>query len=142
MTRFGKLSFAEAIGLIETRLREAVSTLRLIALGRHDIPDVMRSGWPEVVHDWMAFGGEVMKQRLKDAVNRPPIPSPDEIDRMDQAMKWLLKVKHSDRAIVVGRAQGYSWRQLEDKDGRCVRTLQAVHSGAMEAILAGLMAEA
>ncbi len=142
MTRFGKLSFAEAIGLIETRLREAVETLKDMMLERHDLPDKVRSAWPSVVHDWDAYSGELMKFRQEHAVNRPAAPSPDAIDRMDQAMKWLLAVKNGDRRIVMGRAAGFSWRQLEDKDGRCMRTLQNVHSGALEAILTSMVEEA
>lgn len=134
MNNFGKLSFAEAIGLIETRLREAAWTLYLIHTERHDLPDGYSSAWPEVVHDWAAFGGEVAKQCQKDAVNRPPLPSPEALDRMDQAMMWMWAVKNDDRPIVMGRAAGASWRTLEDRDGRCVRALQTVYQVALEAM--------
>jgi len=134
MTVFGKLSFAEAIGLIETRLREAARTLSVIRLARGDLPNGYSSSWPDVVHDWAAYGGEVAKQRQRDAVNRPAAPSPDAMDRMDQALRWLWAVKNGDRPIVMGRAAGASWRGLEDKDGRCIRTLQTVHAVALEAI--------
>jgi len=139
MTVFGKLSFAEAMGLIETRLKEVAWTLNLIRTTRHDIPDEYSSAWPEVVHDWTAYGGEVAKQRQKDAVNRPPVLSAEALDRLDQAMMWLWAVKRGDRPIVMGRAAGFSWRQLEDNDGRCIRTLQIVHDVALEAIFARVM---
>jgi len=141
LTRFGKLSFAEAIGLIETRLREAASTLRLMRLVRHDLPDKVRAKWPPVVHDWLAYDGALAKDRQWVAVNRPRVPAPDEIDRLNQAMGWLWAVKNGDRLVVMARAIGVSWRQLEDRDGRSVRTLQHVHSGALEAILVSLAEE-
>ena len=139
MKRFGKLSFTEALVLIETRLCEAASTLRLIRLVRHDLPDKFTSAWPDVVHDWNAYGGALAKFRTEHALNSAPIPGPDEIDRMDMALRWLWAVQLGDRPIVMGRAEGYSWRVLEDRDGRCTRTLQHVHSGALEAILASMM---
>ena len=141
MNRFGTLSFAEAIGLIEIRLCEAASTLRLMPRERHDIPDGYGSAWPEVVHDWNAFGGELAKFRQEHAVNTLPIPSPDEIDRMDQAVNWLLEVANGDRAIVMARAQGRSWRWLEDRDGRSTRALRKAHESALEGILGMLMEE-
>ena len=134
MNNFGKLSFAEAIGLVETRLREAAWTLDLIHTKRHDLPDGYSSSWPKVVHDWSAYGGEVAKQRQKDAVNRSPLPSPEALDRMDQAMMLLWAVKHDDRSVVMGRAAGASWRGLEDRDGRCVSTLKTVYTVALEAM--------
>lgn len=139
MTVFGKLSFAEAIGIIETRLGEAARTLNVIQLARGDLPNGYSSTWPDVVHDWTAYGGEVAKQRQKDAVNRPAAPPPDALDRLDQAMNWLWAVKRGDRPIVMGRAAGFSWRQLEDHDGRCIRTLQTVHQVALEAMFARAM---
>ena len=138
--RFGKLSFAEAIGLIETRFREAVSTLRLIQLSRHDVPDKVCSAWPAVVHDWNAFGGELAKFRQEHAINTPPIPAPEEIDRLDQAMQWLLEVRNGDRAIIMARAEGRSWRWLEDRDGRSARALKEAHERGLEGILGALMA--
>lgn len=139
MTVFGKLSFAEAVGLIETRLREAAQTLGVIRLTRGDLPNGYSSSWPDVVHDWAAYGGEVAKQRQKDAINRPGAPSPDALDRLDQAMVWLWAVKHDDRPVVMARAAGCSWRQLEDRDGRCIRTLQTVHQVALEAMFVRAM---
>ena len=134
MDNFGKLSFAEAIGLVETRLREAAWTLYLIHTERHDLPDGYSSSWPEVVHDWSAYGGEVAKQRQKDAVNRSPLPSPEALDRMDHAMMLLWAVKPDDRPVCMARAAGVSWRGLEDRDGRCVSTLKTVYAVALEAM--------
>ena len=139
MNNFGKLSFAEAIGLVETRLREAAWTLYLIHTERHDLPDGYCSSWPDVVHDWTAYGGEVAKQRQKDAVNRPAVPSPETLDRLDQVMLWLWAVRHDDRPIVMARAAGASWRGLEDKDGRCVSTLKTVYAVALESMFVRAM---
>ncbi len=139
MTVFGKLSFEEAMGLIETRLAEAARTLTFMRLARHDMPDGYFNAWPDVIHDWMAYGGEVAKQRQKDAVNQPAAPSPDAVDRMDQALKWLWVVKRGDRPLIIARATGLSWRQIEDRDGRGVKTLQTVHQVALEAIFRSLI---
>ena len=141
MNRFGKLSFAEAIGVIETRLIEGAATLLLMRLERHDLPDGYSTAWPAMVNDWLAYGSEAMKQRQEDAVNRSPIPSPDKIDMAIMAMRWLWGVRAKDRPIVMGKAMGFSWRKLAGKDGRSVRTLQTAHETALEAILARLIEE-
>ncbi len=167
MNRFGTLSFAEAIGLIEIRLCEAASTLRLMPRERHDIPDAHGSAWPNIVRSAFESYGyegdpgfnipgepgykegeriipedtEEQKRRRWDRLNRRVIPSPDEITRMDQAVNWLLEVANGDRAIVMARAQGRSWRWLEDRDGRSDRAVRKAHESALEGILGVLMEE-
>ena len=128
MTRFGKLSFTEAIALIEIRLREAVKMLERCSLERHDIPDKVRSAWPDVVRqieDAYGYEGdpdhpkipkdtEKQRQRREEAINRS-IPSPAELDHMDAALQLLWLVPNGNRGLVGARVAGATWEELSIK---------------------------
>ncbi|KKL09796.1 hypothetical protein LCGC14_2562280 [marine sediment metagenome] len=141
MKNFGELSFAEAIALIEARLRMAAKTLELIRRERHSLPDKMRAQWPDVVHDWLAYDGAWAKDRQRDAANSPAIPPPDDIDRMDQALQWLLWVPELSRRVLFSRAVGVSWRALAAEVGLPVIEVRTRHKLALEAILTRIIEE-
>ena len=117
---------------VSLRLAEAASALRRM-------PRVQLQGrmtcWPDVAQDsaryWMAYGTE-------SARVRPALPSPQELDRMDEALGWLLLLSSADRKLVWARASGVTWRKLEDLDGRSERTLrgrcQSVHAALARAL--------
>ena len=141
MGQFGKLSFIEAIGLIKIRLKMAAETLEDIRRERHSLPDKMRAHWPDVVHDWLSYDGAWAKDRQKNAVNTPAIPSPDAIDRMDQALQWLLWVPELSRRVVFSRAVGVSWRALSEEIRLPVIEVRTRYKLALEAILSRLIEE-
>ena len=141
MGQFGALSFTEAIGLIKIRLRMAAKTLEDIRRDPHSLPDKMRAHWPDVIHDWLAYDGAWAKDRQKEAVNTAAIPSPEAIDRMDQALQWLLWVPELSRRVVFSRAVGVSWRALSEEIRLPVIEVRTRYKLALEAILSRLIEE-
>ena len=141
MGQFGKLSFTEAISLIKIRLRMAAETLGDLRRERHSLPDRVRAHWPDVIHDWLAYDGAWAKDRQKEAVNTPAIPSPEAIDRMDQALQWLLWVPELSRRLVFCRAVGVSWRALAVEIRLPVIEVRTRYKLALEEILRHLVEE-
>ncbi len=154
MTRFGKLSFTEAIALIEIRLREAVKMLERCSLARHDIPDKVRSAWPDVVRqlaDAYGYEGdpdcpgiqkdtEKQRRRREEVINRA-VPSPAELDRMDRALQLLLWVPNGSRSLVGARIAGATWRALSIKTKLPTIEVRTRYKLGLEAILDHLLEE-
>ncbi len=114
----------------KTRLIEAADALRRLSmLGIK--PGGLRAQWPDVVHRVEeAYGWTAARMR-------PPRPSPAQITRMDEALRWLLWLDVDQRKVVWARCIGLSWRRIEDMDGRSIRTLQNLFAAALRCILAG-----
>ena len=154
MTHFGKLSFAEAIGVIETRLKEAVKMLERCRLERHDIPDKVRSAWPDVVrqiadaygyegdpdHEKILKDTEKQKRQREGAINRAA-PSPAELDRMDEALQLLWWVPNGSRGLVGARVAGATWRNLSAKSGQPIIEIRTRYKLGLEAILEHMVEE-
>ena len=87
------------------RLVEAGRTLKRLPLPPSAWPAKMRAVWPEAPDEWSAYGyNEVRVHRVG--------PSPDEIDRCDEVLGWLLWLEPDVRKLVLARAQGASWRRI------------------------------
>ncbi len=154
MTSFGKLSFTEAIALIEIRLREAVKMLERCSLERHDIPDKMRSAWPDVVRQMEdAYGYEgdpdhpqipkdtdKQRRRREDAINRAVL-SPAELDSMDGALQLLWWVPNGSRSLVGARVAGATWRALAIELKLPTIEVRTRYKLGLEAILDRLLEE-
>jgi hypothetical protein len=113
----------------KSRLMEAADALRRLSMNGIK-PGALRSQWPDVVYRAEeAYGWTAERMR-------PPRPTPAQITRMDEAIRWLLWLDGEERKIVWARSMGLSWRRIEDLDGRSIRTLQTVFSGALRRILA------
>ena len=154
MIRFGKPSFAEATVLIEMRLKEAVKMLERCRLERHDIPDKVRSAWPDVVRqmeDAYGYEGdpdhpkipkdtEKQRQRREAAINRA-VPSPAELDRMDGALQLLWLVPNGSRGLVGARVAGATWKVLSIKMGAPVIEIRTRYKLGLEAIFEKLVEE-
>ena len=151
MTRFGKLSFAEAIGLIETRLKEAMATLRKCQFARHDIPDKMRAGWPAIVRqveDAYGYYGDPGHPLIgppdppeKRPEPKPAAPAPEWIDRMDKALNWLWWVEEGSRKFVAGKAAGLTWGVMAEEAKMPMIEIRTRHKLALEAIFEKLVEE-
>ena len=113
----------------KSRLAEAADALRRLSMNGIK-PSALRSQWPDVVHRAEEAYGWTSERM------RPPRPSPAQITRMDEAIRWLLWLDGEERKIVWARSMGLSWRRIEDLDGRSVRTLQNVFATALRRILA------
>ena len=152
MTRFGKLSFAEAIALIEIRMREAVKMLERCSLERHDIPDKVRSAWPDVVrqmedaygyegdpdHPEISKDTDKQRRRREEAINRA-VPSPAELDRMDRALQLLWWVPNGSRGLVGARVAGATWNALSIKMQLPTIEVRTRYKLGLEAIFDKLM---
>ena len=113
----------------KSRLAEAADALRRLTM--HGIkPSALRSQWPDIVHRTEEAWGWTAERM------RPARPSPAQITRMDEALRWLLWLDAEERKLVWARSMGLSWRSIEDLDGRSVRTLQNLFTSALRRILA------
>jgi hypothetical protein len=122
---------------IKARFDEAAETLRAMRLGARDRPQAMLARWPDVVHQAvLAYGWSAARVR-------PPTPSPEAIDRLDETLSWLWPLAADERRLVMARAFRLPWRRIEDLDGRSERTLRNVHARVLDAIAgrAGLRKE-
>ena len=97
------------------RMEEAADTLR--KLPRVYGPMGHRSHWPEYVSDgWLAYASEAANDDL--TVKARSLPSPEDIDRMDEALPWLQHLGVVEGRAVWARANGRSW-------GQCAKLLGA-----------------
>src|SRR4051812_18736112 len=132
---------------IEARLEHAGATLlALPATGTR--PAGFRCAWPAIVHDFReAYGWNAARMR-------PPVPSPADIDMMDEALGWLALIPNDRfvlRRIVAARAlvapltgrhlsgrHLYSWRRLGRVLGADHRAVQRWHADGIRCIARGL----
>jgi hypothetical protein len=125
---------AETPELIKTRFEEAAETLRALPLKSRDRPEARLSRWPDVVHQAiLAYGWAAARVR-------PPAPSPEAIDRLEETLSWLWPLADAERRLVMARAYRLPWRRIEDLDGRSERTLRNVHARVLGEIAARLPA--
>ncbi len=76
------------------------------------------SSWPAVIH----VAGEAYGYGTPTAARIPP--NADQIDRMDEAILWLLWLEKREGELVWLRCSGIAWRDLEYVFRRSSRTLQ------------------
>lgn len=132
---------------VSVRLYEAVNTLQRLPMPRGGMPAVSRSGHPDVVRDAVeAYGYELAR-------TRPAAPSPRAIERMEEALGWLLWVEGRERiALFVtsfarwDEAKG-EWRPISlRKAGRLMdashEAVRQWRASAVGAIVLQLMQEA
>ena len=95
---------------VADRLYEAASTLRNLR-----VPGVRPleygSNWPDVIHDMMdAYGWH-------EAELKPPIPTAETIDRMDEALGWLRWLEPDQVRLVWLYAEGTPRKMIMAKLG-------------------------
>lgn len=116
------------IGEVRGRLEEAVDTLLRLPMPLHGKPAKFRCQMPEIVRSyWEAYGYNQTKTRFAR-------PTAKEIQRMDDALGWLLWLPEKrDRQMVFLSAIGFSLRKIAN-------ALDASHEWARLVILDGHMA--
>ena len=119
-----------AIAAIEDRLIEAARTMRRLALTPRDRPMDYVSAWPAVVQTVWEAGldpdGKPVKPRpVKIA------PSPQHIDRMNEAIEWLFALPAEQRRLVWARAMRVRWKQLEFEFGQSRQWLSRRYKDAL-----------
>lgn len=90
---------------IEDRMEEAATTLARLPNPPGSGPRGFGSSWPEYVRDARhAYGYHDAKMRV--------IPNAGEIQRMEEAIVWLLYLTPDDALIVWMRAERRPWKQV------------------------------
>jgi hypothetical protein len=110
---------------VATRLEEAANT------GRR-LPPVRVQGyftvWPAFVrHEWEIFADD-------DKVYRPFPPSPKDIDRMLEVMRWVQWLEVEQRHLVWMRAKRYGWREIGIHFACCTKTAQRHWQKALQTV--------
>lgn len=90
-------------------LTEAAQTLRRMPVPKGGFPAGHQSGWPDVVHDWMAYA-------YTPATIPRTRPTAEQIDKLDRALGWLHWLTRDQRMILWARANGWTWRMVEQAD--------------------------
>ena len=103
---------------IRSALEEAAETLRRLPPG---LRRPRLTSWPAVIRDSAGLLGPSAEGRT-----RPAAPTPGAIDRMDEALSWLLACDGEAQRLVWARACRVPWRKLEDLDCRSHVTLRKV----------------
>ncbi|MCP4328386.1 MAG: hypothetical protein GY791_08120 [Alphaproteobacteria bacterium] len=118
---------------VVVRLREAAETIARLRAGPNLRPAGYRSSMPDYVRDAVESYG------YDRAESRPAIPSPREIDRMDEAFGWLPLIEDRDqRRLVLARAFRVRWAALRPRFGMLsIRRLRQLHDkGIADIVLA------
>jgi hypothetical protein len=97
---------------VANRFHEAAITARRL-------PPVRVQGyfntWPPIVRQaWEVLGAD-------DAIYRSYPPTPQAVERMLEAMRWVQWLEVEQRHLVWMRADGYRWREITRRFG-CDRT--------------------
>ena len=97
---------------VANRFHEAAITARRL-------PPVRVQGyfntWPPIVRQaWEVLGAD-------DAIYRSYPPTPQAVERMLEAMRWVQWLEVEQRYLVWMRADGYRWREITRRFG-CDRT--------------------
>jgi len=121
---------------LRQRMREAAHVLRRLPMPQRGLPSGFQTAWPDVVHDWLGFGWSPARAPRT-------IPSPSEISRLDEVLRWLHLLTRDQRLVLWARAQGWTWRRIEQLDelerdghGRSERWLRTILGDGEARILA------
>ena len=90
------------------------------------------NSWPAFVRsEWEAFSAD-------EPVHRPFPPSPEDVDRMLETMRWVLWLEEEERHLVWMRAKRYGWRDISVRFACCTQTAQRHWHKALEVVVAKL----
>jgi DNA-directed RNA polymerase specialized sigma24 family protein len=88
--------------------------------------------WPDFVRDaWEGFDN-------KDYEYRPLPPTPEAIDRMLEAMRWVQWLEEEQRHLIWMRAKQYEWQKIARRFGCCTKTAQRRWQRALQLVADGL----
>lgn len=100
---------------VSARFYEAAVTAR-------GLPPVRVQGyfncWPAFARSqWEAFSAD-------EPVHRSFPPSPENVDRMLETMRWVQWLDVEQRHLVWMRSKGYGWREISIRFACCTKTAQ------------------
>lgn len=74
--------------------------------------------WPAFARSqWEAFSAD-------EPVHRSFPPSPEDVERMLETMRWVLWLDVEQRHLVWMRSKGYGWREIGIRFACCTKTAQ------------------
>ena len=118
---------------VAARLEEAANT------GRR-LPPVRVQGYYTV---WPAFVRQEWETLATDErIYRPYPPSPKDIDRMLEAMRWVQWLEVEQRHLVWMRAKRYGWREIGIRFACCTKTAQRHWQRALQTLVNHLNGQA
>ena len=110
---------------VAARLEEVIET------GRR-LPPVRVQGYFNV---WPAFARKEWEGYAdRDYEYRPLPPTPEAIDRMLEALRWVQWLKVEQRHLVWMRAKRYGWRDISIRFACCTKTAQRHWQKALELV--------
>ena len=110
---------------VADRFTEAAATARRL-------PPVRVQGyfncWPAFArNEWEAFSAD-------EPVHRPFPPSPEDVDRMLETMRWVLWLEVEQRHLVWMRAKRYGWREIGIRFACCTKTAQRHWTRSLQSV--------
>lgn len=105
---------------VEERLIDAARVIRLLPAPRRTRPQGLHAAWPDVVRKASEAYG------FHGLVTRPATPLAAEIKLADEAVVWLFFLDGRSSSVVWARANGATWRVLEDLDGASTWTIKRI----------------
>lgn len=119
--------------MVAARLEEAAET------GRR-LPPVRVQGYYTV---WPAFVRQEWETLATDErIYRPYPPSPKDIDRMLEAMRWVQWLEVEQRHLVWMRAKRYGWPEIGIRFACCTKTAQRHWQRALQTLVNHLNGQA
>jgi len=86
------------------------------------------STWPAFVREgWEGFTD-------RDYEYRPMPPTPEAIDRMLEAMRWVQWLEEEQRHLIWMRAKQREWKDIGRRFGYCTRTAQRRWQRALQTV--------
>ena len=116
---------------VSARFYEAAITARRL-------PPVRVQGY---FNTWPAFARSEWEAYSADEPVRLSFPpSPEEVDRMLETMKWVLWLEVEQRHLVWMRAKRYGWREIGTRFACCTKTAQRHWQAALDHVTTNLNA--
>lgn len=119
---------------VRSRLTGAADALKRMPMPQRGKPYPLKAGWPDVVYEWTAYG-------YTPAQIRHSPPSAEQITKLDETLEWLHWLTRDQRMILWARANGWTWRKIEELDHpkhRQERQLRNICGDGEERILSRL----
>lgn len=141
-------AFGRSLKEIQERLYEAINTLAMLPDRERRYIYHKLSSWPDTLKekvDVMALALErLAKGDIKpydDLEEDRPVPSPEAITRMDEALPWLTWLSDREFLIVTLRAKEVSWGRIAARFGRSDTTVQTWHNNGVHEVMSRLVQE-
>ena len=132
--------------LVRVRMEEACETLARTPIPEGAWPSSHRSWWPPILRNFWEIVNSMNELERRDWMNernRTRLqPSPQQIQRMDDALQWLWHVKRPrDAQALLAKCSGLSLRKITAADGRSHEGIRIAIDRALGQIATALQRE-